>query len=162
MVVPAIVAMLLEKGLGILGGAVLSKGQAVIEEKLGISLKAEPTSAELLEWKKLEIDNSQWLLDMTMKSRQQEADFQKMQEESVTDRWKADTSTDSTLAKNIRPMVLVYLLLTYTLLATMSAFGYNVQESYVLLLGQWGMIVMTAYFGGRTLEKIISIKKGGA
>jgi hypothetical protein len=161
MVIPALVAMLLEKGLSMIGGAVLAKGQAVVEDKLGISLKTPPTQAELIEWKKLEVQESQWLMDQMMKGRQQEADFQKQQEEAVTARWQADTSTDSTLAKNIRPMVLIYLLGAYTVLAIMSAFKYSVEESYVLLLGQWGMIVMTAYFGGRTLEKIISIKNGG-
>jgi hypothetical protein len=40
----------------------------------------------------------------------------------------------------------------------MSAFGYNANESYVTLLGQWGMLVMSFYFGGRTLEKIIDMK----
>jgi hypothetical protein len=36
-----------------------------------------------------------------------------------------------------------------------------VQESYVSLLGQWGMLVMTAYFGGRTVEKVMEMRKGG-
>lgn len=40
----------------------------------------------------------------------------------------------------------------------MSAFGYDAKESYVQLLGQWGMLIMSAYFGGRTLEKIIEMK----
>lgn len=159
---PAIVSMLLEKGLGILGGAVLTKGQAVIEEKLGIKLTPDPTPEQVAVLREVELKHREFLIEVAMKGRQQEADFQKMQEESVTDRWKADTNTDSVLAKNIRPMVLVYLLAAYTILAIMSAFKYDVEESYVLLLGQWGMIVMTAYFGGRTLEKIISIKNGGA
>jgi hypothetical protein len=41
----------------------------------------------------------------------------------------------------------------------MSAFGMETQESYVQLLGQWGMLIMSFYFGGRTLEKIIDMKK---
>jgi hypothetical protein len=44
--------------------------------------------------------------------------------------------------------------------AMMSAFGYNANEAYVTLLGQWGMLVMSFYFGGRTLEKIIDMKGG--
>ncbi len=159
--VAAIATMLLEKGLGVLGNAVLTKGTQVIEEKLNIKLTPNPTHEQLAAYRTAEIQHQQWLLEMAMKGRQQEADFQKMQEESVTERWKADVMTDSQLAKNIRPMVLIYLLACYTVLAIMSAFDLNVEESYVLLLGQWGMIVMTAYFGGRTLEKIISIKEGG-
>ena len=40
----------------------------------------------------------------------------------------------------------------------MSAFGYNAQESYVNLLGQWGQIIFLAYFGGRTVEKLADMK----
>jgi hypothetical protein len=40
----------------------------------------------------------------------------------------------------------------------MSAFGQDANEKYVELLGQWGMLVMSFYFGGRTLEKIMDMK----
>ena len=40
----------------------------------------------------------------------------------------------------------------------MSAFGYNANESYVNLLGQWGMLIMGAYFGGRTIEKLAEMR----
>ena len=40
----------------------------------------------------------------------------------------------------------------------MSMFDYETKSAYVELLGQWGMLVMTAYFGGRSLEKIMEMK----
>jgi hypothetical protein len=49
--------------------------------------------------------------------------------------------------------------MAYFLFTAMSAFGYNAQESYVNLLGSWGQIVFLAYFGGRTVEKIMEMKK---
>ena len=58
-------------------------------------------------------------------------------------------------------MALLLILGAYFLFAMMSAFGLNAQESYVQLLGQWGMLVMSAYFGGRTLEKIMEMKHQG-
>jgi ABC-type uncharacterized transport system permease subunit len=67
-------------------------------------------------------------------------------------------SSDSWLSKNIRPMTLVYILTAYLALALMDGFGFHIAETYVNLLGQWGLIVMTAYFGGRTLEKVLSKK----
>ena len=67
-------------------------------------------------------------------------------------------TSDSWLSKNIRPMTLVYILSAYIVFAVCSAFGINVNQSYVNLLGQWGMLVMTAYFGGRTFEKIVELK----
>ncbi len=48
--------------------------------------------------------------------------------------------------------------LGYFLFAMMSAYGYNANESYVTLLGNWGMLIMGAYFGGRTIEKLADMK----
>lgn len=87
-----------------------------------------------------------------------ETDIYKTEQANVTERWKADASTDSWLAVNIRPMSLVAIFVGYFLFALMSAFGYNANEGYVNLLGQWGMLIMSAYFGGKTLENIIAMK----
>jgi Holin of 3TMs, for gene-transfer release len=80
------------------------------------------------------------------------------EQNNVTDRWKADMSSDSRLSKNIRPLALVAIFVAYFLFTMMSAFGYNAQESYVQLLGQWGQIIFLAYFGGRTVEKLADLK----
>jgi hypothetical protein len=80
------------------------------------------------------------------------------EQNNLSDRHKADMSSDSWLSKNIRPMTLVAIFIGYFVFAMMSAFNYNANESYVTLLGQWGMLVMSFYFGGRTLEKIIDMK----
>lgn len=82
-----------------------------------------------------------------------------VEQQNVTDRWKADMGSDSWLSKNIRPMTLIYILSAYLLFAMMSAFGLSVNETYVTLLGQWGQIVMLAYFGGRTVEKVMEKRK---
>jgi hypothetical protein len=71
---------------------------------------------------------------------------------------KADMGSDSWLSKNIRPMTLIAIFVGYFMFAMMSAFGLEANEAYVTLLGQWGMLVMSFYFGGRTLEKIIDMK----
>jgi len=81
------------------------------------------------------------------------------EQNNVSDRWKADLGSDSWLSKNIRPMTLIFILGVYTTFAGFSAFNVNVNQAYVELLGQWGMLIMSAYFGGRTLEKIMA-KKG--
>lgn len=77
---------------------------------------------------------------------------------NVSDRWKADMGSDSWLSKNIRPMALIAIFVAYFVFTMMSAFGYNAQESYVNLLGQWGQIIFLAYFGGRTVEKLTDMK----
>ena len=85
-------------------------------------------------------------------------DEYRVEQSNITDRWKADAATDSWLAVNIRPMSLVAIFVGYFLFAFMSAFGYDAKESYVQLLGQWGMLIMSAYFGGKTLENIMQMK----
>lgn len=84
----------------------------------------------------------------------------KTEQNNLTERLKADMASDSWLSKNIRPMTLVFILLGYFTFAMMSAFDLNTNQAYVELLGQWGMLIMSFYFGGRTLEKIIDMKKG--
>jgi hypothetical protein len=79
---------------------------------------------------------------------------------NISDRWKADAATDSFLAKNIRPLTLIFILFAYSFFAFMSMLGHETRGAYVELLGQWGMLVMTAYFGGRSLEKIMGKKDG--
>ena len=85
-----------------------------------------------------------------------QADITEQQE--LTKRQQADMASDSWLSKNIRPMTLIAILLGYFTFAMMSAFGIETNKSYVELLGQWGMLIMSFYFGGRTLEKIIDMK----
>ena len=85
-----------------------------------------------------------------------QADTVAMQETSK--RWQADMASDSWLSKNIRPMTLVFILLVFCAFSLMSAWKIDVNESYVKLLGEWGQLIMLAYFGGRTVEKIMDMR----
>ena len=87
-----------------------------------------------------------------------ETEMFKAEQENTTARWTADMSSDSWLSKNIRPLALIAIFIAFFLFTMMSAFGYNAQESYVNLLGQWGQIIFLAYFGGRTVEKLVDMK----
>jgi hypothetical protein len=82
------------------------------------------------------------------------------EQNNLTERLKADMGSDSWLSKNIRPMTLIFILAAYFTFAMMSAFEYETRGAYVELLGQWGMLIMSFYFGGRTLEKIMDMQKG--
>ena len=95
----------------------------------------------------------------TAKLAEVEADFAKAELEAVTKRWESDMKSDSYLSKNIRPMTLIAILSAYFLFAMMSAFSVNVNETYVKLLGEWGQLIMLAYFGGRTVEKVMEKRK---
>jgi len=80
------------------------------------------------------------------------------EQNNLTERLKADMSSDSWLSKNIRPLTLMFILGAYFCFAMMSAFDLETRGNYVELLGQWGMLIMSFYFGGRTLEKIMDMK----
>jgi hypothetical protein len=84
------------------------------------------------------------------------ADIAEQQE--LTKRQEADMASDSWLSKNIRPLTLIAILAGYFTFAMMSAFDMDTNRAYVELLGQWGMLIMSFYFGGRTLEKIMGMK----
>jgi hypothetical protein len=82
------------------------------------------------------------------------------EQNNLTQRMQADMVSDSWMSKNIRPLTLVFLLTAYSGFAIASIFDYETRGAYVELLGQWGMLVMSFYFGGRTMEKIADrIKK---
>ena len=98
------------------------------------------------------------LMEMAQKGQLAELQADMNEQDNLTERAKNDMASDSWLSKNIRPMTLIFILVVYTVFAMMSAFGHNANEAYVTLLGQWGMLIMSFYFGGRTLEKILAMK----
>lgn len=98
------------------------------------------------------------LLKMQQEGRLAELNADNVEAQEISKRWTSDMGSDSWLSKNIRPMTLIAILTGYFVFATASAFGIEVKQAYVELLGQWGMLIMSAYFGGRTLEKIMERK----
>lgn len=81
-----------------------------------------------------------------------EAEMQKQ----ITERWKVDMKSDSWLSKNIRPMVLIFLVVSTVLLIFIDAgaIAFEVKASWVDLLQLVLITVIGAYFGGRSLEKV--------
>lgn len=100
----------------------------------------------------------QELLKMQQEGKLAELNADNIEAQELTKRQAADMMSDSWLSKNIRPMTLVFILVTYTTFGMMSAWDVEVNNNYVELLGQWGMLIMSFYFGGRTLEKIMDMK----
>jgi uncharacterized membrane protein (DUF106 family) len=99
------------------------------------------------------------LLELQQQGRLAELQADNIEAQEVTKRQEADMASDSSLSKNIRPLTLVFILIVYSTFAMMSAWDIEVNNNYVELLGQWGMLIMSFYFGGRTLEKIMEMKK---
>jgi hypothetical protein len=128
--------------------ALMEVGSKILDKVLP---NEEAKAKALAELKKIESDGKLGELNINLEE-------YKTEQNNVSERWKADMSSDSWLSKNIRPMSLIAIFTGYFLFAMMSAFGYNANESYVTLLGNWGMLVFGAYFGSRSLEKITEIR----
>jgi len=81
-----------------------------------------------------------------------EAEMQKQ----VTERWKMDMNSDSWLSKNIRPLVLVFLVVSTVLLVFIDAgaIKFKVEDKWTDLLQLVLITVIGAYFGGRSIEKV--------
>ena len=99
--------------------------------------------------KEEKLDAEQKIKDMIMGY---EAEMQKQ----VTERWKVDMNSDSWLSKNIRPLVLVFLVVATVLLIFIDAgtISFKVQDKWTDLLQLVLITVIGAYFGGRSLEKV--------
>lgn len=107
---------------------------------------------------KLQLHNELAKIQIEAKLKEQELELK--YEEEISKRHQADMTSDNWLSKSIRPLTLIFILVMYSLLSISSGFNFQVTESYVELLGQWGMLIMSFYFGGRTVEKVSQIVKG--
>lgn len=95
------------------------------------------------------LEAKQKLKDMIMSY---EAQMQK----EVTERWKFDMQSDSWLSKNIRPMVLIFLVVSTIILIFIDGgvISFIVEPSWINLLQITLLTVIGAYFGGRSYEKV--------
>ena len=124
-------------------GKIFSAGASDLVKNVGGVLDNLTTTKE----EKLEAERK--IKDMIMGY---EAEMQKQ----VTERWKVDMNSDSWLSKNIRPMVLIFLVVSTVLLIFIDAgiIQFEVKASWVDLLQLVLITVIGAYFGGRSLEKV--------
>ena len=83
------------------------------------------------------------------------ANYEVEMEKQISDRWKADMNSDSWLSKNVRPMVLVFLVVSTVLMIFIDAgtINFEVEPKWTDLLQLVLITVIGAYFGGRSLEK---------
>lgn len=98
------------------------------------------------------IEKAQFEKEMTEVWINAESDIQK----NVTERWKTDMNSDSWLSKNVRPLVLIFLVVSTVLIVFIDAgfINFEVKDNWVDLLQLVLITVIGAYFGGRSYEKI--------
>lgn len=133
---------------------IFSSSVGEVVGKVGEAVDRLVTSDE----ERLRLANELKQIEISAVLKSQEIDVQFDQE--LTKRLQSDMASDSWLSKNIRPLTLIFILVMYSLLSISSGFQFKVTQAYIELLGQWGMLIMSFYFGGRSLEKIVSVAKG--
>jgi hypothetical protein len=82
--------------------------------------------------------------------------------EEISNRWKADSISDSWLSKNVRPLVLVWCITVFSLagiLDSIESIPFNINVTWNDTFENVMMAVVLAYFGGRTTEKATSLFK---
>ena len=127
-------------GLGL--GKLFSGGAGELVESVGGVLDNLTTSKE----EKLEAKR---------KMKELIANHEAAMEQNITDRWKADMNSDSWLSKNVRPLVLIFLVVCTVLMIFIDAgtIHFTVEEKWTDLLQLVLITVIGAYFGGRSFEK---------
>ena len=121
----------------------LSGGASKLVESVGGVLDNLTTSKE----EKLEAER---------KIKELMANYEVEMEKNISSRWEADLKSDSWLSKNVRPLVLIFLIVCTMLLIFIDAgaLNFEVKSSWVDLLQLVLITVIGAYFGGRSLEKV--------
>ena len=124
-------------------GGLLSGGAADLIKNVGGVIDNLHTSKE----EKLEAER---------KIKELVANYQIEMEKNITSRWEADLKSDSWLSKNVRPLVLIFLIVCTMLLIFIDAgaLNFEVKSTWVDLLQLVLITVIGAYFGGRSLEKV--------
>ena len=124
-------------------GNLLSGGAADLVKNVGGVIDNLHTSKE----EKLEAER---------KIKELMANYEVEMEKNITSRWEADLKSDSWLSKNVRPLVMVFLIVCTMLLIFIDAgaLNFEVKSSWVDLLQLVLITVIGAYFGGRSLEKV--------
>ena len=95
-------------------------------------------------------------LEAERKIKELVANYEVEMEKNITSRWEADLKSDSWLSKNVRPLVLIFLIVCTMLLIFIDAgaLNFEVKSSWVDLLQLVLITVIGAYFGGRSFEKV--------
>jgi hypothetical protein len=109
-----------------------------------------------------EITKSSISPDDKIKLQQIIYDQQNKEIQAISDRWKADSISDSWLSKNVRPLVLVWCIIIFSLagiLDSVESIGFHINETWNDTFEKVMMACILAYFGGRTAEKSTNLFK---
>jgi len=139
-------------------GQLLFGAASVINPTLGNVLQGVTSPKDAI----AAITKSDVSLDDKIKLQQLIYEQQNKEIESITSRWEADSMSDSWMSKNVRPLVLVWCIVIFSLagiLDSIESLPFHINELWNDTFEKIMMSVVLAYFGGRTTEKASNIFK---
>lgn len=164
-IIGGLLATLANSGLSLLSGAIQSKGKEFVENKLGVKIPENPTNEDIFKLKQLELEHEETLLELAIEKQKTElaliqelAEVEKNETDNISKRWEVDMASDSWLSKNIRPLGLCFVLGCLLVLIILSAFHVKVDDGVIALVSTLGSLIVGAYYGGRSIEKVMHIK----
>lgn len=155
-----IIKGLAANGLSTLATAIAAERKEKVEEVIGVKIPdnpAELTGDKLLELRKAAFAHEEALQGFAVKKLEIEADAEKAGGREVTERWRADMTSDSWLSKNVRPLVLIALTVSIVLMAAFSKW-LAVEPKWIDLLQISYTTVLAAYFVGRSWQHVAKTK----
>ena len=142
-------------------GQLLFGAASVINPTLGNVLQGVTSPKEAI----AEITKSKASLDDKIKLQQLIYEQQNKEIQAITSRWQADAASDSWMSKNVRPLVLIWCIVIFSLagiLDSVEGIPFNIGETWNDTFEKLLMSVVLAYFGGRSSENVTSLyKKNG-
>ena len=142
-------------------GKLLFGAASMINPTLGKVLSGVSSPQEAL----AEIGKSKISNEDKIKLQQMIYEQQNIEMESITRRWEADSKSDSWLSRNVRPMVLIWCIVVFSLagiLDSIESIPFNIGVTWNDTFEKVMMAVVISYFGGRSSEKAINaFKKNG-
>lgn len=156
-----ILAELAKSGLNLLASALQAKGKEAIEAQLGVKIPDRPsdlTPEKVMELRRAEMAHEEFLIDAARRDKELELEGEKAASAQVSERWRTDMTSDSWLSKNVRPLTLGYLTVAVTILAIVSPW-LKVDPAWIELLKSAYLVVLSAYFVGRTVQHVVKNKE---
>ena len=139
-------------------GKLLFGAASIVNPTLGNVLKGVTSPGEAI----AAIGKSDASSDDKIKLQQLIYEQQNKEMEAITSRWEADSKSDSWLSKNVRPMVLIWCIVIFSfagIFDSVESIPFTIHDNWNDTFEKVMMVVVLAYFGGRSGEKVTSIFK---
>jgi len=164
--IATIISMLAGKGLDLVKGAIeggADKATEFVRERTGIDLtkQRELSAEDITKLKHLEFNSKLELEKLALSNKKEDNRHEESQEININKRWESDNDSDSRIAKLVRPLLVIFLVLICTILSVIDGNidGFAIKEAWVTLFTSLAVTAVSGYFVLRTYEKRTNTSK---